>query len=73
MFERLKSLSDDMGIPYSTLATVAVSEYVVRKEREGYTASAALEGAMKNQKDFFQELLKELPDIAQREISLEDK
>ena len=42
MFDRLKSLSDDMGIPYSTLGTVALSEYVIRKEREGYAASASV-------------------------------
>lgn len=58
MFHRLKTLSDDMGIPYSTLATVAVSEYVTKKEREGYVASEALSGSLNNQREFFDSITK---------------
>lgn len=73
MFERLKALSDDMGIPYSTLGTVALSEYVIRKEREGYTHQQAVEGALDNQKQFFAELLGKIADSSMEQDLIEKK
>lgn len=64
MFSRMKILSDDMGIPYSTLATVAVSEYVIRKEREGYVASSSVEAVKEVLADMVDDLPSKITQVA---------
>lgn len=43
MYERLTAVAADMGMPPSTIGSVAISEYVMKKEREARVASASTE------------------------------
>lgn len=56
IYNRLLWISQDMGIPPATLASVALSEYLIRKERERAVVKSISDDLSFHAKELFDSL-----------------
>lgn len=60
VFNRLQAVSESLGMPHSTVSSIAISEYILRKEREGAlleNVNGALSGQLS---EYFEQIKKDL-------------